>query len=745
MLEPNPNTVTPPPAVSSDMAGAPGSPSDTSSGAQATPNDASSNSNQPDADTQAGSSIPKALINNPSVPTQQMATKVDLNKTSTAPKHSELYNKAIEMTGGQRYTTTIDGDGNTVRTPIQPKPWALGLALALDVLSGGMAGAKAGAGQPGQAFENGAEVADKQRAAVKQSNADEDAKAKSDFRFKQDTTEANMRIYQTAVNVGNSTKAVSQQFSDSFKPISEGIQDGTIALPEGVTKDEAFETDAMAAIKNGKTNVTKDMMIPVGDPQPVMDANGQQKTNAAGIPVWGHNYVTIHGADKFQTTLTKDMQDKLHEIGEFQQDGKNADIGEPKWSFPDIMNKMSVYASVKAGEQLLTDHKNDAHDMLGRAPEDLDNLATAVKNDPAMRKAVSRFAQAQMGTAGGNSHIEEILGALSQHDPQSASTLMRYLKLTTTDLDAMHNARDAEKKKATQELNPDKQPIPAAQYASMAADIKAAHPELPATRIAMLVKRVNPQSNFADYKEVMNTADKEGNAAIGQQDRKNAQADREVAQSDARIAKGEKPVVGVDANNHQVLVPAGDVNKYGLTQVREVGQAENEKITNARGLMTVFSNVDPDDQGLIQLAQKLSDEGKLGPVASNLQNWLNKGGSVATFDAAGDSDVQRLFTKLGLSTTGLMQVHVGARGSAQMLEHFQDLADAKKLSPQAFMAALDVENKYIRMKAMLPGQEKGAGTTSNGSTANSVGTPQFRRDPQTKAVQKSTDGGKSWK
>jgi len=106
---------------------------------------------------------------------------------------------------------------------------------------------------------------------------------------------------------------------------------------------------------------------------------------------------------------------------------------------------------------------------------------------------------------------------------------------------------------------------------------------------------------------------------------------------------------------------------------------------------------------------------KLGPVASRFQDWLNKGGSVATFDAGTDPDMQRLFTKLGLSTTGLMQVHVGARGSAAMLEHFQDLANVKQLSPQAFIAAIDTENKYVRMKAMMP-----SGGKSNAVTPSQV-------------------------
>ena len=77
-----------------------------------------------------------------------------------------------------------------------------------------------------------------------------------------------------------------------------------------------------------------------------------------------------------------------------------------------------------------------------------------------------------------------------------------------------------------------------------------------------------------------------------------------------------------------------------------------------------------------------------------------------------------------------MQVHVGARGSAAMMEHFADLANAKTMSGSTFLAALNTENKYVQMKAMLP----------NTQAAPAL----FRRDPATQQVQRSTDGGKSW-
>lgn len=174
--------------------------------------------------------------------------------------------------------------------------------------------------------------------------------------------------------------------------------------------------------------------------------------------------------------------------------------------------------------------------------------------------------------------------------------------------------------------------------------------------------------------------------------------------------KPEKPadmVIG-SIGGKPVAVPFDEASNYKWDaggRPTKAGAAESEKVNNARSLINVFDSGDPDDLGLLQLAAKLDQEGKLGPIMTRFQQWLNKGNSVANFNA-GDPDVQRLFTKMGLSTTGLMQVHVGARGSAQMLEHFEDLAKAKEMSSSAFRTALDTEARYVRMKAMLPSAQR---------------------------------------
>ena len=255
----------------------------------------------------------------------------DLNKTSPAPQHAALYNAAIEMTGGPRYTTSYDAEGNVTRKPIEPKPWALGLALALNVLSGGLAGGNAK--DSVAAAQAGAQVAAQQRAKVQQANQQQDAQAKADQDRKMAITTTNLRTHLLAQQVGASDKAISQTLSDAYKPLTDGLTDGSIPMTNGASVSQPmFETDAVASIKNGKTNITHDVLFPVGDPQPVME-NGVQKS-LNGVPLWGHNYIVVHGADKLQTALTDDVKQKLQSIGYFRNpDGSPANIVNPQWSF----------------------------------------------------------------------------------------------------------------------------------------------------------------------------------------------------------------------------------------------------------------------------------------------------------------------------------------------------------------------------------------------------------------------------
>jgi hypothetical protein len=69
---------------------------------------------------------------------------------------------------------------------------------------------------------------------------------------------------------------------------------------------------------------------------------------------------------------------------------------------------------------------------------------------------------------------------------------------------------------------------------------------------------------------------------------------------------------------------------------------------------------------------------------------------------AGDPEYAALRAKMGLSTTLLMQAHVGSRGGSALLEHFEDLANAGKMDGQTLKSAMNSEINYVQDKAMDP-------------------------------------------
>lgn len=161
-------------------------------------------------------------------------------------------------------------------------------------------------------------------------------------------------------------------------------------------------------------------------------------------------------------------------------------------------------------------------------------------------------------------------------------------------------------------------------------------------------------------------------------------------------------VVGVDPKTgNQVLVPAGQAQQMGIQNPMKAGEDQVNKALAARHWITLATKpgapgAAPEDLSITQLIDHLDKSGDLGVVASRWNDFM--AGKVG----AGNPYVSALRTKMGLSTTLLMQAHVGNRGSSQMLEHFEDLANQKKLDGPTLKAAFNSEVSYVRDRAMDP-------------------------------------------
>src|SRR5580692_3609111 len=398
----------------------------------------SDNSNAPDASTPAAKSIPAPLVNDPAAPTQKMATQADLNKTSPAPQHAALYNAAIEMTGGQRYTTSYDANGNVTRTPIEPKPWALGLALALNVLSGGLQGlAPTGPGRYGKAAEIGVQAGQKQVAAVQQANAAQDEKAAADQNIKMNTVRTNLQIRQMAQNVGKQDMEMNKAYVDGMAPQAKMVEAHPQFIKADIPEDKVQENLA-------KYPVTSFLYIPHGEPFPIMDtATGKQK-EVNGVPTWGHNYYIVDA--KAKGVLTQEIQDQGYKIGKFRNpDGSRVNVPvTSEYPMSTIAQYGAQFARIQTSEEMLDKHA-DAFLADKAAPRE--PLADWASKDPRNMQAVDDYSRFM-----GAGAPDQVFGAmLANGAGQSAQLLMQHMGVTTEDVRKAENVRLKEHAEATAE------------------------------------------------------------------------------------------------------------------------------------------------------------------------------------------------------------------------------------------------------------------------------------------------------
>jgi hypothetical protein len=162
------------------------------------------------------------------------------------------------------------------------------------------------------------------------------------------------------------------------------------------------------------------------------------------------------------------------------------------------------------------------------------------------------------------------------------------------------------------------------------------------------------------------------------------------------------PVVGVDPKSGRpVLVPMGQAQQMGIQNPMKADADMVNKAMAGRHWVNLASkeapaDAPPEEMGIMQLINKLDAEGKLGPLASRWNDFMaNKFGE-------GDAEYKALSTKMSLSSTLLAQAHVGNRSGAQIIEHFEDLANQKKLDGPTLKAGFASELDYVRDRAMDP-------------------------------------------
>lgn len=198
-----------------------------------------------------------------------------------------LHAVATALSGGQRYTETIDDNGNRVRTPVKMSGGQIGLAIALEAISGSLTGLAAGRGRgPGAA---GA-AAFAQAAARRQQEIDRvDQKAQEDFANRSKAIASKAQIAEvnsrTMLNVAQSEKLGSDAI-DKLIEINRasGVLDNIdpSALDNGGSP--MSQAELLAAMQSGKISST-DHLGPVVGRVEVKNSDGSSRWETTHLVV----------------------------------------------------------------------------------------------------------------------------------------------------------------------------------------------------------------------------------------------------------------------------------------------------------------------------------------------------------------------------------------------------------------------------------------------------------------------------
>jgi hypothetical protein len=180
----------------------------------------------------------------------------------------------------------------------------------------------------------------------------------------------------------------------------------------------------------------------------------------------------------------------------------------------------------------------------------------------------------------------------------------------------------------------------------------------------------------------------------------------------------------------QVAGPMSQAKASGATEYAELPAQEVRDVMNARHAVMLMTKTGdrskPETQGVLQLINSLDKDGKLGVLASRYNSFLTSGVGTSPGD---DPRIITLIDKNMLGDTAAMLAHFGASGgrSPQMLQHFLDLANARKMDGPTLKAGVKAMADYMNDRAMIPGGTQAG--TQPAKTAPKQGGVIYARDP----------------
>jgi soluble lytic murein transglycosylase-like protein len=267
-----------------------------------------------------------------------------------------IYDTALTLAGGPRYKESVDvNTGQMTRTPVPVSKSSIGMAIAMEAISGALAGfSQTGPGATGKAAAAGAQAVMQQR---QQTDQAQNQNANADFARHAQVLETNLRMHQNAQTLGRMDLETNQKNVDQYAPLADMLQKDHPEVIKGIV-DEADLS---------KYHVTMDTAIPYRVAKRMDPATGQQAVDKFGAPQWNTQYMVVDPNFKDDGFLSDDDKAeaaKYHLPGFVDSDGKATKLPQ---SLPMRMSMALGYKAKINSLRLAEQDQNAFYDSVNKS------------------------------------------------------------------------------------------------------------------------------------------------------------------------------------------------------------------------------------------------------------------------------------------------------------------------------------------------------------------------------------------
>jgi hypothetical protein len=643
------------------------------------------------------------VLSNPSAQSDEYADHPAVKKAGL------LRSVAETLAGGPRYTEKIDSDGNRILTKMRLSGREIGWAIAMEALTGSLAGLAGGKGRGlGAAGVSGMQTVMGQRLQAQQK---QDEKVQQDYANRSASIARKAQIFEVNSRTLLNTAEAEKYGSDGIDRLVEiNRASGVLDIdPELLDNNGQPMTQAelMDAMKSGKVNGT-DQLGPVAGRVEVTDKDGTKHWEATHLIVKNPNT---------PVTLTQEMWDRYS--------AAHVPGFPPTKISQGVEVKLSTIqkANEIAASHTLADFRlNDIRQVLAGTPY-ADKVPASVDfSKPGVETALTKF---QKYVSHSDSHGMDTFESLqsmgaAKRDPRTGQMQpnpdAKYVDQVAqafggwSTLEAVHNQLAAAKKNATE-------------FSVIDSEAKA--------NAVIAAPGKFTQDQIREAKNFLTLSQQQGARKTGEEAR--ARAVAEGKDVEAMLKTGVNPITGerlnlANAPDSMLVDAKGRPVPQNMQTFYKPSQSERQTADTARQALAISADL----RAAVQKNPNL-----VGPLLGNSKEGLAKLGF-------GDAESQKLLNDISFLQSAATKVHTG-RFSSEILKKMGNMIKPG-MNAQQFAGGLnsidEVMGRYSKEDQLVTVADYKQMQQTPTSAAPANGLTNLQINPQTK--QQIGWDGKQW-